>query len=82
MFCKSVIKLFVDNDDHLQCERGTILNKVPEEKGFQKCTQYIKVNCCCCFVVVSHKKLAQLVLIKYLSRTEYVYEKVACVLIK
>ncbi|XP_060556760.1 uncharacterized protein LOC132717337, partial [Ruditapes philippinarum] len=41
MTCKSVIKLFVDNDDHLQCERGTILNKVPEETGFQRCTQYI-----------------------------------------
>jgi hypothetical protein len=38
------MKIFVNNDETLQCERGSIYNIVPEEIENQKCAKYVKVG--------------------------------------
>jgi hypothetical protein len=42
--CRMEMKIFVNDDETLQCNRGSILNIVPEEIENQKCAQYIKVG--------------------------------------
>ncbi|XP_060556762.1 von Willebrand factor D and EGF domain-containing protein-like, partial [Ruditapes philippinarum] len=48
LVCKAEMKLFVDDGDPLQCEKGSILNKVDEDDDNgnevvnQHCAQYIK----------------------------------------
>jgi hypothetical protein len=44
MVCRLDIKIAVEDNNPLQCGRGTVLNKVPHGVGNQNCAQYIKVR--------------------------------------